>query len=104
MSSGESATDAGPDAPAAEPDADGVIRVLDKNKPVYDKARSYFDFFIAHQLRFNQNKIRALVQLNIRNAFENGRLQAIGVNPDGRPYNFRIIDPRQFILTTTFEL
>jgi outer membrane receptor protein involved in Fe transport len=88
----------------AAPDADGVIRVLDKGKPVLDKARSYFDFFVAHQLRFNRNKFRALVQLNVRNAFENGRLQAIAVNPDGRPYNFRIIDPRQFILSMTFDL
>jgi hypothetical protein len=40
----------------------------------------------------------------VRNAFEGGRLQAIGVNPDGAPYNFRIIDPRQFILTASFEL
>ncbi len=88
----------------AAPDADGVIRTLDKNKPVYDKSRAYFDFFVAHQLRFRENKIRVLVQLNVRNAFEGGRLQAIGVNPDGRPYNFRIIDPRQFILTATFDL
>jgi hypothetical protein len=48
--------------------------------------------------------MRALIQLNVRNAFEDGRLQAVGVNPDGRPYIYRIIDPRQFILTTTFEL
>jgi outer membrane receptor protein involved in Fe transport len=88
----------------AAPDADGVIRTLDKGRPVHDKARSYFDFFVAHQFRFNQNKYRALVQLNVRNAFENGRLQAIGVNPNGQPFNFRIIDPRQFILTATFDL
>ena len=88
----------------AAPDADGVIRSLDKSRPVYDKAREYFDLFASHELRFNRNKIRALVQLNVRNVFENGRLQAIGINPDGRPFNFRIIDPRQFILSTTFEL
>ncbi|MDO8543234.1 MAG: hypothetical protein Q7S40_22590, partial [Opitutaceae bacterium] len=88
----------------AAPDADGVIRSLDKNKPVFDKARAYFDAFVSHQFRFYQDKIRATVQLNVRNAFENGRLQAIGVSPDGNPYNFRIIDPRQFILTATFDL
>ncbi|MBL9188469.1 MAG: TonB-dependent receptor plug domain-containing protein [Opitutaceae bacterium] len=88
----------------AAPDADGVIRSLDKSKPVFDKSRSYFDLFVAHQLRFNQNKYRATVQLNVRNVLEGGRLQAIGVNPNGQPYNFRIIDPRQFILTMTFDL
>jgi hypothetical protein len=88
----------------AAPDADGVVRSLDKGKPVYDKARSYVDFVVTHSFRLNREKIRASVQLNVRNAFEGGRLQAIGVNPDGRPYNYRIIDPRQFILTTTFDL
>lgn len=39
----------------------------------------------------------------IRNAFEGGLLQTVGVNPDGSGYNFRIIDPRQFILTATFD-
>lgn len=86
------------------PEADGVIRSLDASKPVRDKAREYFDFFVAHQFRFNKNKFRATVQLNVRNAFENGRLQAVGVNPDGQPYIYRIIDPRQIILTTTFDL
>lgn len=88
----------------AAPDADGVIRSLDKAKPIYDKARSSFDFFASHSFRLNRDKIRGSVQLNVRNALEGGRLQAVGVNPDGSPYNFRIIDPRQFILTTTFDL
>ena len=88
----------------AAPDADGVIRSLDRNKPVFDEARAYFDFFVTREFRFLKNKIRANVQLNVRNAFEGGRLQAIGYNPNGQPYNFRIIDPRQFILTTTFDL
>ena len=50
--------------------------------------------------------IRVLTDEGARriSAFENGRLQAVAVNPDGRPYAFRIIDPRQFILTTTFDL
>jgi hypothetical protein len=88
----------------AAPEADGVIRSLDKDRPVYDKARTYVDFFVSHRIRLFNNKISANFQLNVRNAFEGGRLQAIGVNPDGAPYNFRIIDPRQFILTASFEL
>jgi hypothetical protein len=88
----------------AAPDPDGVIRSLDPNRPVYDKARAYFDFFVSYSMRFNNDRIRARFQLNVRNAFEEGRLQAISVNPDGRPSNFRIIDPRQFILTATFEI
>jgi hypothetical protein len=28
---------------------------------------------------------------------------AIAYNPDGQAWNYRIIDPRQFILTASFE-
>ena len=40
----------------------------------------------------------------IMGAFEGGRLQAIAVNPDGRPYAYRIIDPRKFVLSVRFDL
>ncbi len=43
------------------------------------------------------------IQLNINNAFEGGGLTPIAVNYDGTPWAFRIIDPREFILTTTFD-
>jgi len=85
------------------PDSDGVIRSLDPDRPVYDKARTYFDFNAYYTTRLFDGKVRARFQLNVRNVFENGRLQTIGVNPDGTGFNFRIIDPRQIILTTTFD-
>ncbi len=88
----------------AAPDADGVIRTLDRTKPLFDKSRYYFDASAGYNLRLYSGKIRTRIQLNVRNAFENGRLQAVAVNPDGQPYAYRIIDPRQFILTTTFDL
>ena len=88
----------------AAPDADGVIRSLDGNRPVYDSSHAYVDLLLSHRLRFRNNKVSARLQLNVRNAFESGRLQTIGVNPDGTGYNFRIIDPRQFILSATFDL
>ena len=44
------------------------------------------------------------LQLNVTNVLEDGRLQAVAVNPDGAPWAFRIVDPRQFILTATFDL
>lgn len=90
---------------AGAPDADGVIRTLDANKPVYDKARFYADALISYNnLRFWNDKVRARLQLNVRNVLENGRLQRISVNPNGVPNNYRIIDPRQFIFTATFDL
>ena len=43
--------------------------------------------------------------MNVKNVQENGsRLQKIGAYPDGRGHTFRIVDPRQFIFTTTFDL
>ena len=32
------------------------------------------------------------------------RLQKVGVNPDGSAFAYRIIDPRQFILSASFDL
>jgi hypothetical protein len=43
------------------------------------------------------------VQFNVVNALEDGHLQVTSVNYDGSPYGFRIIDPRQYILSATFE-
>ena len=88
----------------AAPDPDGVVRKLDTNKPVHDKATGNVDLLLTYNTRLFSNKIRANFQLNIRNATENGRLQGVGVNPDGRFWQYRIIDPRQFIFTTTFDL
>ena len=55
-------------------------------------------------MRLFDEKTRCRLQLNVRNVFENGRLQPFVYNPDGTPWNYRIIDPRQFILTATFDL
>ena len=82
----------------------GAVLTLDNNKPIYEKARAYFDFSAGYRFRFYGDKIRTKVQLNIQDAFENGRLQAVAVNPDGRPYAYRIIDPRRFVLSMTFDL
>ena len=88
----------------AAPDADGIVRNYDPNRPIWDKARYYVDLNAAYNLRLFQNKVRARLQLNVGNVFENGRLQAVAMNPDGSPFAFRIIDPRQFILSTKFDL
>lgn len=89
---------------AGAPDSDGVIRTLDPDKPVYDESRYYFDFMAGYNLRWFGDRIRTRLQLNVRNIFENGRLQKIAINPDGVPYAYRIIDPRQIILSASFDL
>ncbi len=86
------------------PGADGVILELDPDRPIYDKARFYFDVSVGYRFKLFNDRVRGRVQLNVRNLFEDGRLQAVAANPDGKPYAFRIIEPRQFILSTSFEL
>jgi hypothetical protein len=85
-------------------DPDGIVRRLDRNKPVYDKATGNLDLMVSYNTRMFSNRVRANFQLNIRNATENGRLQGVGVNPDGQFWQFRIIDPRQFIFSASFDL
>ena len=88
----------------AAPDPDGIVRNYDANRPIWDKARYYFDLNSSYNLRLFAGKVKTRIQLNVRNVFENGRLQAVAYNPDGTPYAFRIIDPRQFILSANFDL
>ena len=85
-------------------DADGIVREYDANKPIYDSSHTFVDLFAGYDFRLWQNKIRARVQLNVRNAFESGRLQAFATNPDGSLTRFRIIDPREFVLSVSFDL
>ncbi len=80
------------------------VTALDPNRPIYDKSRLYADAFVTYRMRLFANKIAASFQLNVRNVTEDGRLQAVKANPDGTPTVYRIIDPRQFILSATFDL
>ncbi len=81
-----------------------IITELDPKRPVYDQARTYVDVFVAYRMRLFANKVGTTLQLNVRNLQENGRLQAISALPDGSANGYRIVDPRQFILTATFDL
>jgi len=84
--------------------ADGVVRALDYDKPVYDPARASYDFMASYNLRFFRDKVRARLQLNCRDAFANRGLRATTWQPEGYPATFRIIDGRQWVLSTTFDL
>jgi outer membrane receptor protein involved in Fe transport len=90
-------------APATAGNFAGAILELDPDKPFWDKARFYVDLSAGYRFRLG-DKIRAKAQLNIRDAFEDGRLQRVAVNPDGSTYAYRIINPRQFILSLTFDM
>ena len=81
-----------------------TITRLNPNRPIYDKSHYYVDAFASYRTRLWNNKVGSTFKLNIRNLGETGRLQPIGVFPDGTPHSFRIIDPAQYIFTAAFDL
>lgn len=80
-----------------------VMDISDVTKPVYDGANYYTDLMISYRRPILNDKVDMKIQLNVSNVFEGGGLRAVAVNYNGEPYAFRIIDPRLFTLTTTFE-
>ena len=81
-----------------------IATAFDPNRPIYDSAHLYADAFASYSTRLFSDRVRATFQLNVRNLQESGRLQKVGAYPDGRAHTFRIINPRTFIFTATFDL
>jgi hypothetical protein len=82
-----------------------LISYPDLTKPIYDPATTNLDLWLSYTTRhdlFGKN-IRAKFQLNVRDATESGGLRPIVFNADGSPAQYRIVDPRTFFLTTTFD-
>lgn len=79
------------------------LDIADLKRPIYDQGNTYYDVWMAYTRRVFSDKVRMKIQLNIADVFENGSLRVVAVNYDGSPYAYRIIDPRKFILSTTFE-
>lgn len=76
---------------------------LDADNPIWDGDHFYFDAFVGFKTKLYK-RYGMSVRFNVRNIFEKGGLRPIRAFPDGTPSAYRIIDPRQFILTTTFDL
>lgn len=79
-----------------------VINLNDVTRPIYDDGNYYADVWFAYSTKIYRDKVGLKVQLNVNNVTESGRLMPTQVNFDGTPWAFRIIDPRQFVLTATF--
>ncbi|HVU33866.1 MAG TPA: TonB-dependent receptor plug domain-containing protein [Opitutaceae bacterium] len=84
-------------------DANGIYTDLDTNRPIYDSAHTFVDAFISYRVKLWGGRLPTTFQLNVKNLNENGGLQPIAADPDGTPNTYRIVDPRQFILTATFD-
>lgn len=80
-----------------------VLDFSDVTRPIYDDANFYTDLWIAYRYDLFNDKVGMKLQLNISNVFEGGGLRPVGVNYDGTPYAYRIVDPRLYTLTATFD-
>lgn len=86
-----------------DPTQPTLVNVADITKPIYDSDQYYTDLWVSYTRKIFSDKVKMKIQLNVINAWEDGRLQPIAVNYNGQPYGFRIIDSRQFNLTTSFD-
>jgi hypothetical protein len=81
------------------------ILQLDTNRSIYAPAETYVDLFVNYRTKLFRDKVRATFQLNVQNVQESGGgLQTTGAFFDGKPSTYRIVDPRQFILSASFDL
>ncbi|HTZ19986.1 MAG TPA: hypothetical protein VMC06_03815, partial [Opitutaceae bacterium] len=80
-----------------------IINLSDTTRPVYgDNGNYYTDLWIAYTRKIYNDKVVMSIRLNCNDAFESGHLVATQVNLDGSPWAYRIIDPRQWILSAKF--
>jgi outer membrane receptor protein involved in Fe transport len=79
------------------------VDISDTDRPIYDDANTYVDLWASYTRKIFDDEVRMKIQLNVVNVFESGSLRVTRVNYDASPSAFRIIDPRQIILTTTFD-
>lgn len=86
-------------------DENGVYTKLDKSRPIYDKPHTAFDLTLGYQMKlFGKRKTNARFQLNVKNVQEDGRLQPLAARADGAITAYRVVDPRMFLLTASFDL
>jgi len=82
-----------------------TITALDAKKPIYAPAETFVDLFLSYNTRLFRDRVRAKFQLNVKNVQEDGGgLRATASFPDGKALAYRIIDPRQFVLSASFDL
>jgi hypothetical protein len=75
----------------------------DITRPIWDDSNFYTDIWVGYVRRILDDKVRMRLQLNVANVFESGSLRPIGVDYLGTANAFRIIDPRKYTLTATFD-
>ena len=84
-------------------DSLGLIVAPDLKRPIYVKAEYHLDLWASYTMKVYHDKSTLRIQLNVRDVTESGRLEPVAYNLDGSAYAFRIIDPRQFFLSTSLD-
>lgn len=75
----------------------------DLTKPIYIPSIDALDLWASYSTKIFKGKVGLKVQINVRDVMEDGGLQAMIFNQDGSPAQYRIVEPRTWFLTTTFD-
>ncbi len=81
-----------------------IVTDVDVSRPIWAKDQYYFDAFVGYKTKLFDDRVAMTLQLNVRNIQEDGSLRKVYAYPNGVAHSFRIVDPRQFILTASFDL
>ncbi len=83
----------------------GQVAGANVTQPIYQQAQLHADAWLNYsfKLPWEDGKVRCTVQLNCSDLTSNGYILPIQYNLDGTPDTWRIVPPRQWSLTTTFN-
>lgn len=86
---------------AANPEEPNLLNAPDPDRPYYDDGNVNVDLWAAYSFAMTDS-IDWKLQLNIRNVQDSGELRPIAVDYAGNVSGYRIIDPRQIFVTSTW--
>ncbi len=82
-------------------DPDTGAGQYDVRKPFHGPSEDAIDFWIGYSRPLNE-RIDWRIQLNVRDAFNSGKLVPINTNPDGSVALWRVLEGRRWEVSTTF--
>jgi hypothetical protein len=75
----------------------------DLTKPIFIPSIDALDLWASYYMKIYKGKVGLKIQINVRDVMEDGGLQTLVFNQDGSPAQYRIVDPRTWFITTTFD-
>ncbi len=82
----------------------------DASRPIYDSDHgisaldnTHLDFWVMYRLRLWNNRVKARIQLNVYDTFEEGGLRPVYTNLDGTVAAYRIVDSRRWQLGVNLQ-